>query len=381
VAAAAVLAVLGPAGCSLSDYAAAPPPPAESPPGVMTAPATTEAAPAEPERLRLPRARGLEVPDGFRAEVYATGLEHPTAMAFGPRGLYVTEDVGRLVRVRPGDESPTVVAAGFDVPLGVALDGRDVYVSAMGELEWLRLDGRGEVARREPIVTGLPFGLHQQDNVVVGPDDRLYVGSGSTCNACEEGDPRSAAILSVERDGSDLEIFARGLRNPFGLAFEPRTERLFVSVNGRDDLLDEDGPGPADMIVVAKRGRDFGWPGCWPSIREQRLVGDCAGVTPPVAYLEEHSSANGMAFYTGETFPAEYRGNLFVALWGQYDSHAHGRRVERLVLRPDGRARRIEPFVEGLPHPLALAVEPRGGLLVADWERGAIYRIQAEGGA
>jgi glucose/arabinose dehydrogenase len=321
------------------------------------------------------------VPAGFRAELYATGLEHPTAMAFGPRGLYVTEDVGRLVCVRPGDESPTVVADGFDVPLGVALDGRDVYVSAMGELEWLRLDGRGQVARREPIVTGLPFGLHQQDNVVIGPDDRLYVGSGSTCNACEEADPRSAAILSVERDGSDLEIFAGGLRNPFGLAFEPRTERLFVSVNGRDDLPDEDGPEPAETIVVAKRGRAFGWPACWPSIRERRLVGDCAGVTSPVAYLEAHSSANGIAFYTGETFPAEYRGNLFVALWGQYDSHAHGRRVERLVLRPDGRARRIEPFVEGLPHPLALAVEPRGGLLVADWERGAIYRIQAEGGA
>jgi glucose/arabinose dehydrogenase len=229
-----------------------------------------------------------------------------------------------------------------------------------------------------PIVTGLPFGLHQQNGVAIGPDDRVYFGGGSTCDVCVENDSRSATILRVKRDASDLEVFATGLRNPYGLAFQPRTERLFVSVNGQDDLPDENGPEPAETVVIARKGHDYGWPRCWASIQESRLKGDCAGVTPPVAYLEEHSSADGIAFYTGSSFPPEYRGNLFVALWGQYDSHDHGRRVVRLVLSESGEARMAEPFVEGLPHPLALGVDRRGGLLVADWERGAIYRIQAE---
>jgi glucose/arabinose dehydrogenase len=321
----------------------------------------------------------MEVPRGFRAEVYATGLEHPTAMAFGPDGrLYVSEDVGRVVHVRPGTAAPAVVATGFEVPLGLAWRGRDLYVSSRGRLDRLRVE-RGRAVARRAVVTDLPFGLHQQDNVVIGPDDRLYFGSGSTCDACAESDPRSATVLTVKPDGSDLRVFSTGVRNPFGLAFQPGTGRLFVSVNGRDDLPDKNGPEPAETIVIAKEGQDFGWPDCWPSIRERRLVGDCGGVTRPVAYLEQHSSANGLAFYTGVSFPAEYRGNLFVALWGQYDSEAHGRRVERLVLGPDGDARGIEPFVEGLPHPLALAVDSRGALLVADWEQGAIYRIQAKG--
>jgi glucose/arabinose dehydrogenase len=370
-----VLAVLVAGGCSGAGDQAAPPPPPSS------AETTTQASdqPPEPEPLDLAPADGVRVPPGFRAQVYATGLEHPTAMAFGPGGLYVTQDVGTLVRVQPGDDAPEAVAGGFEVPLGLAIDGRDAWVADMGELESIRLTRRGEVARRVPIVTGLPFGRHQQDGVALGADGRIYFGSGSTCDACVEEDPRSATILSVERDASDLQIFATGLRNPYGLAFQPGTGRLFASVNGRDDLPDENAPEPAEMIVIARKGHDYGWPDCWPSIRLKRLQGDCEGVTPPVAYLEEHSSADGIAFYTGETFPDEYRGNLFVALWGQYDSEDHGRRVMRLVLDANGRARRTEPFVEGLPHPLALAVDERGALLVADWERGTIYRIQAKG--
>ena len=316
----------------------------------------------------------MVVPRGFRAEVYAKGLEHPTAMAFGPDGrLYVTEDVGNVVRVRPGTTSPRMVAGGFNVPLGLVWLGRRLVVSQQGGLVRLRLRDRRLIGRTV-LVSGLPFGEHQQDNVVVR-SGRLYFGSGSTCDACVETDPRSAAVLSVLPDGTNLRIVSRGLRNPYGLAVEPGTNRLFVSVNGRDDL---GGGEPAESVVVARHGRDFGWPGCWPSFAPRTLDGDCNGVTPPVAYLEPHSSAAGIAFYTGSSFPSGYRGDLFIALWGQYYSHDHGRRVVRLKLGPDGVVRE-RPFVRGLPHPLALAVDSRGALLVADWQRGAILRIQAKG--
>jgi len=310
---------------------------------------------------QLTAAPDVRVPAGFRAEVYATGLGQPTAMAFGPDGLlYVTENGGRVLRVRTGSRRPQVVGRGFEVPLGLAWVGDDLYVSSMGRVDRLRN------GRRAAVLTGLPFGRHQQDNIVLGPDGRLYLGSGSTCNACRERDRRSAAILSFRPDGSDLRVEASGLRNPYGLAFEPGTSRLWVSVNGRDDLGEWN---PAESLVIVLPGvrRDFGWPGCWPDWRTRRLAGRCVGVAPHAVYLEPHGSANGIAFW---------RGDLFVAEWGQYNSTLHGREVVRVDLP----SRRTRVFARGLPHPLALAVEPdTDALLVADWQQGRVIRIRRVG--
>jgi glucose/arabinose dehydrogenase len=320
-----------------------------------------------------------ELPPGFRIETYASGLAEPTAMAWGPDGrLYVTQAGGTLVVAAPRSRRPLVVARSLRTPLGLAWHGRTLFVSQQGRLERFVLRGRRLAARRT-LVRGLPFGLHQQDNVVVGGDGRLYLGSGSTCDACRERDRRSAAILSMRRDGSDVRIVAKGLRNPFGLAVQPRTGRLYASVNGQDELGTIARPEPAESVVVVRSGAHYGWPRCWPSYRRKRLMGRCRGVTAPIAYLEPHSSADGIAFYTGRTFPREYHGDLFVALWGQYDSERHGRRVVRLDLLPDGRSRRMIEFADGFDHPLAVLVDRRGGLLVADWGRGVIYRIQARG--
>jgi glucose/arabinose dehydrogenase len=324
--------------------AAGPPPPSPPPP------ATTEPAPPPPppQAPVFPPAPGIEVRQGFRVDVYARGLVNPTALAWGPRGrLYATQNDGRVVVVRPNDRRPRTYARGFEVPLGLTWYRGSLYVSDQGTLY---RDG-------EPIVSGLPFDLHQQDNVVPGPDGRLYMGSGSTCNACDEQDPRSAAVLSVRPDGTDLRVEATGLRNPYGLTWHDG--ELYVSVNGRDDLGEWN---PAEMVVRLERGADYGWPECWPNWRTKALDGECAGVTPPVAYLEPHSSADGIAFW---------RGRLYVAEWGEYNDDLHGRRVVRVNVET-GRVRR---FADGFAHPLALAVDRWGGLLVADWETGVIYRI------
>jgi glucose/arabinose dehydrogenase len=362
------------AACSRGDSTPAPAaPPTASPTGASTV--------AQPPTHEFPRARRISVPDGFRAEVYATGLEHPTAMAWGPDGLlYVTQDIGTLVVVRPLDRRPRVFVRGLETPLGLVWKGRTLFISEQGRMEAVRLSERRAVARRT-VVSGLPYGLHQQDNIVVGTDGRLYFGSGSTCDACVERDPRSAAVLSVHPSGRDLRIVARGLRNPFGLAFQPETGRLYASVNSRDDLPDPESAEPAEMLVLIEEGAHYGFPDCWPSARRKRMMGSCGRVTPPVAYLEAHSSADGLAFYTGSTFPARYRDGVFVALWGQYASTEHGRRVDFVALRQDGTApaNGVEPFADGFAHPLALAVDPHGALLVADWGTGTIYRIQARG--
>ena len=337
--------------------------------------AVPKPAPEPETAAALPRATAITVPSAFRAEIYARGLNHPTAMAFGPDGrLYVTEDVGKVVRVGPGTRRPGVMLSGLPTPLGLAWIGHRLFVSEQGRLDRFTL-ASGRLGGRHPLIRGLPYGRHQQDNVVVGPDGRLYFGSGSTCDACTESDRRSAAVLSIKPDGTGFRIVARGLRNPYGLAFRPGTNRLFATVNGRDDLPNASAPEPAEMLVRVQQGAFYGWPACWPSWLQKRMRGPCTGVTRPVAYLETHSSADGIAFATGTAFPEKYRAGAFVALWGQYLSHAHGRRVVFVAL-PSGRVTR---FAGGFAHPLALAFDGKGALLVADWERGTIYRIQRRG--
>jgi glucose/arabinose dehydrogenase len=302
--------------------------------------------------------QAIHVPPGYRVEVFASGLERPTAMAFSPGGvLHLTQEGGEVVRVHRGSRRPQVVLRGFRTPLGLTWLGQTLVVSAQGTL-W-RVRG----GQRMPIVENLPFGRHQQDNVVVYRG-RLYFGSGSTCDLCVERNPLSAAVLSVRHpDGRDLRVVARGLRNPYGLAVDRRTDRLYASVNERDALGETE---PAETIVEIRPGRHFGWPRCRPSNRRKRLVGRCQGITPPVAYLEPHSAPGGMAFWNGA---------LYVAEWGEYLKRTHGRKVSRVVLR-EGRPAAVSTFATGFAHPLAVAVDPEGGLLVADHGRGVIYRVQ-----
>jgi glucose/arabinose dehydrogenase len=316
---------------------------------------------AAPAGAPLPK---IVVPPGYEVSTFSTGLEHPTAIAWGPDGrLYVTEDTGLLVVARRGSRRPVVVARGLRTPLGLAWRGRSLYVSEQGRLVRYTLQA-SRLTGRKILVRGLPFGLHQQDNVVVGPHDRLYLGSGSTCDACTERNPRSATVLSMKPDGSDVRVVARGLRNPFGLAFRPGTDKLYASVNGQDKLGTKSRPEPAEMVVLIKQGAFYGWPRCWPSYAKKARAGRCRGVTAPVAYLEPHSSADGLAFW---------RGDLFVALWGQYLSDRHGRKLVRVKVGT-GKA---STFARGFDHPLALVVDKTGALLVADWGRGLIYRIQS----
>jgi glucose/arabinose dehydrogenase len=297
-------------------------------------------------------AAAVHVSPGYQASTYATGLVHPTAMSFGPDGrLYVSEDTGAIVSVVRGTRRPRAFASNLVVPLGLLWHDGKLYVAESGRVQLFTRNGA-----RRTVVRGLPYKEHQQDAIVAGPDGRLYLGSGSTCDSCVERDPRSAAILSFRPDGSDLRVVASGLRNPYGLVFVGPS--LYATVNGEDKLGDGE---PAEMVVRVRQGADYGWPDCWPSYALRKLIGTCLGVTPPIAYLAPHSSADGIA---------SWRGDLFVAEWGEYLHTKHGRVVVRI------RRGHVTTFATGFDHPLALAVSPSGDLLVADWGRGVIYAIR-----
>jgi glucose/arabinose dehydrogenase len=242
-----------------------------------------------------------------------------------------------------------------------------LYVSDNGTV-W-RVEGNARTA----VVRGIPTFEHSTDALVLGPDGRIYLGVGSTCNACREGDQRNATIVRFAPDGSGLEIFASGLRNPYGVAFNPADGSLWATDNGRDDF----GADVPDELNLVQRGKSYGYPDCYGKSRGS----NCDGTTAPVLELDANSSSDGLVFYDGASFPEEYRQNAFVAQWGSF-RRTHGRKVVRIVLvKREGRydARSID-FATGFDAPLALAVGPAdGALYVADYGRGTIYRIRWAG--
>lgn len=327
-----------------------------------------------------PANAAVDLDPGFRATTIARGLDRPTALAVGPDGrLYVTEEPGALVSLpgRGGRARPFL--DDLNVPLGVLWVGRDVYVAQRGSVLRATLSG-GRATARRLVVRGLPFELHQQDGLAHGRDGRVYLGSGSTCDVCEQTDPRSAAVLSFLPDGSDLRIVATGLRNPYGLTVHPRTGAIYATVNGQDELGSNDDPEPAELLVKIQTGLDFGWPGCWPSARLLRLVGACRGVARPSAYLEPHSAPAGLDYYDATMFPVAYREQFYVAEWGTYFGRRVGRRVVRVDPEPGGPGV-VRVFASGIEHPIDVDVAPDGSLLVLDYGRlgtrddGRIIRI------
>jgi len=321
---------------------------------------------------------GISVPAGFRVGLYAEGLSNPTSLAFGPdRRLYVSQSNGRISAVADTDgdglgDRVDGFAEGFVSPLGLAWRGNDLYVGSRGTVSVVRdTNGDGRAEARDDIITGLPVGRHQTNGLAFGPDGRLYIGQGSIDDHGEYGIvPLEASILRANPDGTDLAVYASGLRNPYDLAFHPVTGELFATDNGRDTP----DTGVSDELNVIVEGGNYGWPDCWD-------VGEgthCEGTIPPVVELQEHSSADGLAFYTGHLFPSQYQNVLFIALWGANSGDpAIGKKVVAVVLTRSGTDWQgtVYDFAWGFANPLDVTVGPDGALYVADFGTGRVYRI------
>jgi glucose/arabinose dehydrogenase len=307
------------------------------------------------------------LPAGFSAQVYARGLSFPTGMSWGPDGrLYLSERGGAIMAIR--NHRAVRVAGGFTAAVGVTWYRGLLYVSSSGMISTLRPKKDFRAFVRHDIVRGLPVGRHQNDSLAFHAG-WFYLGVGSTCNACRERDPRSATIMRFRPDGRGGQIYARGLRNPFGLAFQPDTGQLFATDNGRDDH-DDRVPDELNRIV---RGGNYGWPSCWGA----RGGSGCAGTLPPVLALEPHSSADGLTFYTGSTFPRSYWGDLFIAEWGASVGGYHGHVV--LAVRLSHHGPTALDFATGLKHPITVINGPRGSLLIADYGTGVIWKVRWTG--
>jgi glucose/arabinose dehydrogenase len=336
----------------------------------------------------------IRVPPGFHVEVIATGLGEPRALAFDVRGalLISLPRDGRVVGLpgsRPGTASGRLVtvATNLDRPHGIAFRASRLYVAESGRVLSFRYDP-DTLTAHEPtvVVAGLPAGEHHWTrSIAFGPDGRLYVAVGSSCDVCRERDHRRAAIVRYQPDGSHEQVFARGLRNPVGLAFHPITGALWTTVNERDW---RSGGAPPDLVTVVREGAHHGWPDCYASggvlapDPELRSGVSCRDFVLPSLELPPHSAPLGHAFHTGRRLPPAYRGNLFVALHGSRAGLPEtGYKVVRAVFA-GATLRGVEDFATGWRRgdaiwgrPVDVIEAPDGALMISDDHGGRILRI------
>lgn len=340
----------------------------------------------------------IDLPPGFTIDLVTDQVPGARSLALSPNGvLYVgTRGVGKVYAVTDMEEAkaaPRVVtvASDLNVPNGVTWRGGSLYVAEISQiLRFDDIDGRLDDPP-PPVVVSEDFptdALHGWKFIRFGPDERLYVPVGAPCNICVPEDPIYGAISRLDPTSGDREIFAQGIRNTVGFDWHPGTGELWFTDNGAD-MMGDDLP-PDELNKAPEAGLDFGFPYCHggdipdPDLGEEA---SCEGTEPPAIRLGPHVAALGMRFYTGQLFPADLHGQIFIAEHGSWDRPIPiGYRVTQVRLEGN-QAVEYSTFAEGWlqgnrawGRPVDVEIAHDGSLLVSDDQSGAIYRIGYEGG-
>ncbi|MCP5268674.1 MAG: sorbosone dehydrogenase family protein [Zoogloeaceae bacterium] len=337
----------------------------------------------------------IRLPPGFSIELLAR-VPNARQMALSPGNiLYVGSMRAGKVHALQLDhdyrpEKLHVVADKLNMPAGVAWRDGNLYVSAVSRI--LRLDNIDKRLDSPPVPAVVRDDLPQETHhgwkfIAFSPDGWLYVPVGAPCNICEPDPDRYATILRMQPDGSELQTFARGVRNTVGFDWHPATGELWFTDNGRDQMGDN--LPPDELNHAPKLGLHFGYPYCHggtiadPEFGRKRT---CSEFVAPAKNLGPHVASLGMRFYTGRQFPAQYRNRIFIAEHGSWNrSKKIGYRISMVTLEGN-RAVGYDTFASGWlqgesawGRPADVLVLPDGSLLVSDDHAGAIYRIRYVG--
>lgn len=367
---------------------------------------------------------------GLTVSAFATGLHHPRWLYVLPNGdVLVAESnappkpednkgikgwIMKLVMSRAGAgvpsanritllrdangdgivETRTVFLRGLHSPFGMTLVGHDLYVANTDGL--LRFPyGRGETKITEPGVKIIdlpagPINHHWTKNVIASRDGlRLYVTIGSNSNVAENGvenEVNRAAILEVDPATGRSRIFASGLRNPNGLAWQPHSGALWTAVNERDEIGSDLVP---DYMTSVKDGAFYGWPysyyGQHVDTRVKPLRPDLvARAIAPDYALGAHTASLGLVFYEGALLPKHYAGGAFVGQHGSWNRKPRSGYKVIFVSFVDGQpvgepedvlTGFVDSDGDALGRPVGVAIDRVGALLVADDVGNIIWRV------
>jgi len=334
----------------------------------------------------------VQLPPGFSIEEYAD-VPNARSLALGDRGtLFVSTRKSREVYavVENSDGSTRTIELLDDMsnPNGIAFHEGDLYVAETDRVyRFADIENHlGSAPEGEVLDIDLPSERsHSWRYIGFGPDNKLYISIGAPCNICNEFG--FAQIIRMNPDGSGRETYASGIRNSVGFTWHPTSDEMWFTDNGRD-MMGDDIP-PCELNRVPRQGLHFGYPYCHageildPKFGKDR---DCGDYTPPARKLGPHVAPLGVKFYTGDMFPPEYRGKVFIAEHGSWNrSKKIGYRVTMVTLDGD-KAVSYEPFAFGWlqnervsGRPVDLIIKDDGSMLVSDDYAGKIYRITYTG--
>lgn len=375
-------------------------------------PYASESVSNSPNVIPVPENPTLQVPGGFKVNVFADNFPNVRWMTVTPNGdvLAVQSKEHKITLLQDKDNDGVAEVSqtfgdrrnNLDQPLGVTFAGDAFYVANTGEV--LRFDyqlGQSKLEGTGTEITKLTPGGYNQHwtrNIVTAPNGKqLYVSVGSKSNVEPEALPR-ASIQVMNLDGSERSTYAFGLRNPVGLDFHPVTGQLFAAVNERDLLGDDLVP---DYFTQVKQHGFYGWPYAYLSpklLDPRRMQGDkseqpelaVTTITPDVLF-QAHSAALGVQFYDQQQFPEKYHNGAFVAFRGSWNrDRGTGYKI---VYVPFGKDHQplgyYEDFLTGFlvnpdipetfARPVGLQVMPDGSLLLAEDGNSRIYRISYQG--
>ncbi len=340
----------------------------------------------------------LNIPDGFKIDVYAENVVNARSMCLSPNGtLFVgTRDEGSVYALRDTDgdfkiDKQFLIYQEGNMPNGVAFKDGDLYVAEVSRI--LKFENIEDKLSSPPnpkiVYDDYPTDRHHGwKYIAFGPDDKLYVPVGAPCNVCE-ADEIYSSITRINPDGTDLEIIQHGVRNTVGFNWHPETNELWFTDNGRD-MMGDDMPA-CELNRASKENQHFGFPYCHqgdtpdPEFGKNRT---CDEFTKPVQNLGAHVAPLGMEFYQSGHFPSAYANVVFVAEHGSWNrSKKSGYRVS--MVRYDENFNSIEyvPFIDGWMddesqdvwgRPVDLEYLPDGSMLISDDYADVIYRVSYE---